>query len=214
MPNRNLRRLRLLGAFALVAMLGYPCPATGDQPPATWPPVVAMVKSFDFPVASNAALSLKLLGADGRALYRLDCHTWRYERDKDFSYSGDFECRLTSLYAKEVYSTLLTDDPHQSRDWESRARVLAQELVGQCAGYAEYGRIRTFRLRGMRLRLEFGHIRTVESPDNATRGPWALRSFRLRVSVERDNDARSPIAERVSVPVPPPECGSGYRSSR
>jgi hypothetical protein len=214
MSNGTLRRLGLLGVCAITAILClcHAHEAKGDQPPTIWPVVVALHRSFDFSDASSAAVSLEIFGGDGDALYRLDCHTWRYEGDHDFDYSGDFECRLTSLYAKDVYSTLLTDNLRQSRDWESRARILAQELVGRCADYVEYGRIRSFRLRGTRLRLEFSNVKTVKSPESATRGPWALRSFRVRVSVEPDRGARSPIAEGVKVAVPPPSCGPGYRS--
>jgi len=218
MPDWDLRRVSLLvsllvGAYALAVFLGQAHGASADQRLATWPTIMGMRKVFDFPDARRAGLSLEILGIDGDALYRLDCHTWRYEQDRDFDYSGDFECRLVPLYGKEMYSTLLTDNPRQSRDWESRGRFLVQELRGRCADYPEYGRVRTFRLRGMRLRLELSNVRVVRSIDNATRGPWVLSSFRLLVSAEPDVDARGAIAERVGAAAPPPECGPGYRAN-
>ncbi len=180
--------------------------------PVSWLPVAPLERTFDFPDASQAEVSLAIPGRDGQALYRLECHTWRYEKDPDFDYSGDFECRLTSSYAKEEYSTLLTDDPNQSRDWQSRGRFLVPELVGRCGDYPEYGRARNFRLRGMRLRLELKDVNVIRSLEGATRGPFALRSFRLVVKVEPDPEASSTIAEPARVPKPPPQCGAGYRS--
>lgn len=198
-----------LALGTLVGLGTQPASANGSR---AWPAVAPVERHFDFPDAGVAALSLALRGQDGRPLYRLECHTWLHEKDPDFDYSGDFECRLTSTYSKERYSTLLTDDPKQSRDWQSRGRFLVPEIVEKCGAYPEYGRIRTFRLRGARLRLELKDVRVHASVENATRGALALRSFGLVVLVHPDPEARSPIAESPNVAPPPPECGPGYRS--
>jgi hypothetical protein len=177
-----------------------------------WPVVAPLNEVFRFSDARTAEVGLWLQGVDGSKLYRLECHPWLYEKDRDFNYSGDFECRLTSASPKESYSTLLTDNPKQSRDWESRGRFLVPELVGECGGYPQYGRVRTFRLRGMQLRLEIKEIKLRHSTDNATKGPLALESFTLSVAVHSDPNARSQIAEPAKVTAPPPACGAGYRS--
>ncbi len=88
-----------------------------------WPTVAPVKKIVDFPDATHAELSLDLRGNGDQSLYRLECHTWSYD-NRDFDYSGDFECRLIPLYAATEYSTLLTDDPGATADWESRARFL------------------------------------------------------------------------------------------
>jgi hypothetical protein len=129
-----------------------------------------------------------------------------YEGDPSFDYSGDFECRLTPLYTTTRYSTLLTDNQQQTRDWESRARFLAPELTGRCGDFAEYGRVRTFRLRGMSIRLSLGGIKISADPS------FPLRSFRFAVAVTPDASAVTEIAEPVDAPLPPAQCGGGYRS--
>jgi hypothetical protein len=136
---------------------------------------------------------------EGGALYRLECHGGGYEGDPQFDYSGDFECRLASLYTEDPYSTLFTENPNQSRDWQSRARFLAEELIGACAEYPEYGRIRTFRLRGMRITLGLADITFVlREPSGAeVSSPPALESFRFDLRVEPDGTAGSAIAEPV-----------------
>jgi len=201
------------GLVSLAALWGTFAGLTSvDKARSNWPVVAPANEVFHFPDARTAEVVLWLHGADGTKLYRLECHPWLYEKDRDFNYSGDFECRLTSASSMERYSTLLTDNPTQSRDWESRGRFLVPELMGECGGYPEYGRVRTFRLRGMQLRFEIKDIKLRSSTDNATQGPLALESFSFSVAVRSDPNARSPIAEPVKVTAPPPACGGGYRS--
>src|SRR5207245_11632673 len=91
----------------------------------------------------------------GAPVYRLQCHSAEYSGgDHDFAYSGDFECRLSSVGNRDRYSTLLTEDAHQSRDWESRGRFFAQNLRGSCASIPDFGAVRKFKLRGMDLTLK------------------------------------------------------------
>ena len=56
-----------------------------------------------------------------------------YAGDPDFDYSGDFECRLSSVGDHDTYSTLLTEDAHQNRDWESRGRFFSADRSGVLA---------------------------------------------------------------------------------
>jgi hypothetical protein len=142
--------------------------------------------------------------ARGKELYRLNCAMFGYAGDPDFEYSGDFECRLTSLVALSSYSTLLTDDPHQSRDWESRGRFLADELVGSCARYPEYGAVRHLRLRGMRITLSLADIVLDMNPGvMSAKASIGLSSFRFAFSVEPDSTAQSEIAELPGYEQPP-----------
>ncbi len=170
-----------------------------------WPQIVPLQKSVSFPDARQAEATLEILGVDGKPLYLLQCHTKEYEGDRAFVYSGDFECRLKSLYELDKYSTLLTEDPLQSRDWESRARVFAEELLGACGRYPEYGRVRHFRLRRMRLTFEFSDLRFERrSIREVWEGkPAELRSFHFGVRVEPDPGALSTIAEPAPFAEPP-----------
>lgn len=169
-------------------------------------------KVFNVSNGQDPNVLFEVKARDGRGLYRLECHNWKYEGDQGFTYSGDFECRLTPRDAVTAYSTLLTDDVNSTRDWESRARFLVPELVGTCASYAEYGRIRNFRLRGMRLQLALTQVR-FDSHLPSTAPPLGeLASFRLSVTVQKDASATSEIAEPAVVKGLPAICGDGYRS--
>ena len=170
-----------------------------------WPEVVPLQKSVYFADAHRAEAKFTVTGTDETPLYLIECHTWEYEGDRDFDYSGDFECRLKSLYSKDTYSTLFTDNPKQSRDWESRARFLAEELVGKCGDYPEYGRVRHFRLRGMKITLTMDDLRFKVSngSDAAKQQRPQLDSFLFGLQVESDPSALSAIAEPVPFAEPP-----------
>lgn len=197
----------LVGAVVLVIGL-----VVSDASAMLWPAITPVSATYAFPSIRQAAVLLDVPGVDGRILYRLECHNWMYQKDRDFDYSGDFECRLTSKYSVEAYSTLLTEDIDQSRDWQSRARFFASELIGSCGSNPEYGRVRSFRLRGMRIVLELMDIRVGNSADNPTRGGLALKSFGFMVKVEPDWSANSAITERPNATPPAPECEQGYIS--
>ena len=108
---------------------------------------------FDVPDVSKASVSLDLKSTDGEPIYRIQCHSAGYTGDPGFDYSGDFECRLSMIGYDNTYSTLLTEDINQSRDWESRGRFFAADLRGKCAQIPEFGVTRSFQLRGMDLTL-------------------------------------------------------------
>jgi hypothetical protein len=91
----------------------------------------------------------------------------------------------------------LTDNPFQSRDWESRARFFAYELTGKCGDYPDFGLIRHFRLRGMQLTLSLSNVVIVSGH---------LRSLDLAVRAAVDHSAVSAIAQ-PSPHRPPPRPG-------
>jgi hypothetical protein len=159
-----------------------------------WPAVRSLEQTFDFTDASQARLELPILGESNKPLYVLLCiGKGLFHTDRHFDHSGDFECRLNSTYSQDHYSTLLTYDPVQERDWESRGRFLWPEVLGSCGRYPEYGRIRNFRLRGMQLTLEIANtppVPTATAPDE-------IKSFRLRGQVQPDPTAYSTIAAPV-----------------
>jgi len=192
----------------------------GPQNGYAWPNVVGMKKSVDFPVAKNAIVELPVLGTQGRPLYVLECRGRGINIDRDFEYTGDFECRLKSLYTIDRYSTLLTEDPLQERSWESRGRFLSEELTAGCSEYPEYGRLRHFRLRGMTLTLELSQMSFEDLPRPGDQERAKLLSaFRLTVVVQPDPDALSTIAEEAPFAPPSPLTSEGnvvrgYRCDR
>lgn len=175
------------------------CPATMAVSAEAYPAVRALQRTLEVPDVSRADVVLDIRSIDGAPVYRLQCHSAGYLGDPNFDYSGDFECRLSPIESPDAFSTLLTEDPNQSRDWESRGRFFAAQLREPCAAVPQFGASRTFRLRGMSLDLQ------IKDPVFDRSGK--LRSLRLVVSVRPDPLARRPIAEAVALPKDaPPEC--------
>jgi len=171
----------------------------------TWPAVRPFHKIFHFADASKAELGEKLKGTDGAILYSIDCHTGTYDLDPAFHYSGFFACKLQSLPPDPLYSTLLTDDPVQVRDWQGRGRFLTPQIEGACGDYPEFGRVRHFRLRGFRITLSISQVSYSRSDQ-----PWGREltmlppaSFSFEIDVEPDAAAVSRIALDVPFAEPP-----------
>ncbi len=164
-----------------------------------WPEVTPLQKHFHFANAHEANADVYIHGLDGKPLYLLKCRTGEYEGDPDFNYSGDFQCRLISLY-EDALSTSMTENPFATTDHETRARVFAEELWGQCGDYPEYGRVRHFRLLGMKLTFKFSEVIFDRKQGRSSRAGdegVSLRSFGFDVQVNPDKDALSVIAEPV-----------------
>jgi len=161
----------------------------------SYPTVLSVQREFDVSDVGEANVSLNLSSKEGRPIYRVQCHSAEYTGDPEFDYSGDFECRLSSLEHRTVYSTLLTEDVNQSRDWERRGRFFAADLQGECAHIPDFGATRSFELRGMSLTL---HIVDPTFTDNK------LRSLKLTITVRPDSQAVRPIAKAVPLPTESP----------
>ena len=189
-----------LCVICLVSILGLRGISLADQPIATlrWPAIVSFHKQFHFSDAQHARADITLSSANGKALYLLRCQGREASVDHEFDFSGDFECRLKSLYSAEVYSTLLTDDPEQHHDWDRRGRFLAEEIVGPCGTVPDYGRVRIFRLRHMRIRLEMSNIILQQGSKPGTAERPRLRSFDFSLDARLDSAAQSAIAAVVS----------------
>lgn len=172
----------------LLACWGVPL-ALGAQ---FYPAVSPLRRTFEVPDVEKADVVLLIRTPEGTPVYKLQCHSAGYTGDPDFNYSGDFECRLSSVEPRDVYSTLLTEDVNQSRDWESRGRFFAAQLRGACASVPDFGADRDFKLRGMDLELKITYPMFTQA--------GRLRSLRLTVTVRPDSEARRPIAEIVPLP--------------
>jgi len=170
-----------------------------------WPAPEPIEYTYQFEDASKAELRMSIkrhtlykIGryshyGPGKDLYWIECHQPDFS-DDEFSWSGAFECRLISRFVVDRYPNLLTDNPDMMADWDSRGRFLTEELLGNCANYPEYGRVRHFRLRGMRITLEMSNIKWLVEPADAAVSP-ELESFDFSISVEPDKKATSRIAE-------------------
>ncbi len=179
-------------SFWIWGMFVYCCWAVLSLAAQTYPTVRELRRTFDVQAVDRSDVRLTVKSRDGNPLYELQCHSAGYTGDADFDYSGDFECRLSSVGGQNVYSTLLTEDSHQSRDWESRGRFFASDLRGACALIPEFGATRTFRLRGMILTLQITNQRFSEH--------GKLKSLKLIVAVRPDPESTAPIAAVVPFP--------------
>ena len=179
-------------SFWIWGMVVYCCCAVLTLAAQAYPAVRALRRTFDVQAVGRSDVRLTVKSRNGNPLYELQCHSAGYTGDPEFDYSGDFECRLSSVGGQNEYSTLLTEDSHQSRDWESRGRFFASDLRGACALIREFGATRTFRLRGMVLTLQITDQRFSEN--------GKLRSLKLIVAVRPDPGSITPIAAVVPFP--------------
>jgi hypothetical protein len=83
------------------------------------------------------------------------------------------------------------------RDWDSRGRFFAEQLVGECGEHPDYGHTRTFQLRGMRFTLTIQdaevQLKSIDHQSPLRRD--VLGRFVFRVEVAPDPAARSRVAE-------------------
>jgi hypothetical protein len=179
---------------------------TGHAQPgeSAWPDIVPLDASIYFADASKASAQFKILDPKGKPLYILDCRNWRMASGIDFDYSGDFECRLTSTYSRDPTTSLLSE-PQHTKSWESRGRALGDEMIEKCANYPEYGRVRHFRLRRMKIIFAFDELRfkSFEDPSRPKLKKFEFQSLRFTLRVERDPAAHSSIAESTPLAYPP-----------
>lgn len=150
-----------------------------------WPGVQPFEATFHVADPRNPFIRAAIADSAGRPLYLFVCRGAEQTERPDIVYAGTLDCRLMAAAGGEVEENLLVEDEGLSA-WYSRGRMFPYELAGICAEYPEYGRVRHFSLRGMRLTLSF---------ENATfAGADTLRQFDVRVSVVPDLSATTAIA--------------------
>jgi len=195
----------LISVILSVLLTGLFAAGHGQAGESSWPDIAPLEVSVYFADVSKASALFKILGPKGKPLYVLQCYNWRNPRDRDFNYSGDFECRLTSTYAHDPADTLLSE-PHHTREWQSRGRVLGDELAGKCADYPEYGKVRHFRLRKMKITFVFDELsfQPFRDPSTPKVKKLEFQSLRFTLKVEPDPAALSAVAEPVPFTHPPP----------
>lgn len=155
------------------------------------------VDSVDTPV------SMEIADAAGHPAYRVECHNGYYDDEHTIDYSGDFQCGLFAARGDTVANLLPTATrDEESSDWFNRGRMLASQLAGRCASYPEYGAIRHFRVRGMRLTFEFRKLAWAPSTGAQPR----LNGFTVDLSADPDPSAHTRQAAIVRVVKPPASC--------
>lgn len=174
------------GAAMLVALatsLGSQ-PVTGRE----WPSVQPLQRqvSVDFR-GEQIQIDIPIRATDGRVIYDFACRggSERYLDALPGNWVGPLMCTLAEGDRPTEESLLSEDD---SAAWFSRGEFRGEDLVGDCGRYPEYGRRRSFRVRGMRITLEAREVHT-DSVD-------VVRSFLLSVSVVPDPTATTAQAEQ------------------
>lgn len=166
-----------------------------------WPVIQPLALKYHFGSMREAKLKALINAETGKPQYVLECHSFQnVPQTSEFMYSGDFECRLHSFNDKDRESTLLTELPDADKDWESRGRFLAGQLLPPCGGYKDLGTERTFRLRGFKLELILTNVAFNAGQPSFSGTAPALKSFGLEVRAESDSTATSPIASRPALP--------------
>jgi hypothetical protein len=217
------RMMRLVGVLSAVVIALAAAGSYSGLPSRTfqWPQITPVHKSFYFPDAWRASAALEIKGTDATPLYRLQCYGEKADRNPsdlrlhpDALYSGEFDCHLYALSSHTEWDTLLTDITLPGGEAYSRAVVGATDFVGACSNYPEYGLVRHFRLRGMRITFTYSDVKTKEylTSNGAPYPPGTprvelpeLTSFRFTVDIVPDPTAVSTIAEPVPFAPPPPK---------
>jgi hypothetical protein len=166
-----------------------------------WPPVVPVHRVFTFIHPGQGRRDTPVLvfvpRTEGGTVYKLECHNGNYDDQREMTFSGDFQCALYALEGGRVSSgNLLADSTHD------RGRMLSVQLSDRCGAYPEFGLVRHFRVRGMRVTLEFGGLQW--STSNEDEG---LDQFTVDLSVEPDLSAVTETSETAAAPRPPIGCG-------
>lgn len=176
------KRMFILPAMLLIMSSAY---ATSN-----WPRVKPEFYSFHIALpASDPQVIITISDKTGKALYQLQCGTDETPNE-DFAYSGDFECMLQTIPPDYTYSTLFTEIRHQDRDWESRARFFTNEVTAPCDEVPDFGKVRSFRLRGMKVTLAMSNVVLSGAGKNQK-----LKSFDFIVTVAGDPTAMTAIAQ-------------------
>jgi hypothetical protein len=134
-------------------------------------------------------VSLTIRTPAGSPAYTIECGTLDTPTSS-FAYSGEFECLLQTVPPNYSFSTYFTENPHQDRDWESRARFFADEVADPCGEIPDFGRIRTFSLRGMKVTLTMSNITFSSQGKGQT-----ITAFDFLIRVENDSTATTQIAK-------------------
>ncbi len=166
-----------------------------DEP--VWPQIVGLEKEYQFEYANEAQVYLTLRDENGTPKYLLECGSIFYDGNSNVYFSGDFECRLESLYSTETVSTLFAYDKEHTRDWENRALFYAEHFVGDCRRSPYGGEPRVLRLRSMKIVLEIFDEELAFEEVEGRRRYARFVSFRFRVRVSRDDDAIRHITDEI-----------------
>lgn len=181
--------LRKASILALLLCFLLPCAFAQES---EWPKVASFTQSYSVNLDDGlVAIDLPFTTVDGSVQYLFWCRGGpddildaMTERE-GINYVGPLMCVLNEGVVRYEGSLLAEDGVGP---WHTRGMFGLSDLLGDCSNYPEFGRNRSFRLRGFVLKLVAEDIEV--SSDNRWRG------FRLIVSLQADPTATSDQAER------------------
>ena len=169
-----------------------------------WPLIKPVQEHYEFADVKKARLSLVIRGLDNRPLYRFHCNGMSALEPEDADSWADFSCHLHSVYTRDKIESLLIENASVPREATSRGEIWSHFLRGQCADYPDWGRIRSFRLRGMRLTFVLSNMKFAIDPTDplSRKTEPLLESFQFKVTVVPDPKAHSAIAAPSAYELP------------
>jgi hypothetical protein len=188
---------------ALAAMLAL---AWGPSAMAqdTWPAIRSLSVTIPVTIRADGAaqrIEQAIVAPSGTVLYEFRCRagtTAQLDALGDAegeNYVAPLVCALGQAGEPGLGALLAEDDVALHA---TRGQVRAEELEGACGRYPEFGRVRHFRLRGMRLTLIFSRV-VAEREGNFLRTSMQLRA-------EPDPGAHLSQAERPGYLPPEADC--------
>lgn len=195
-------RLRGLIIVCLAVAPGH------GQMSVAWPAIRPLHESRTYVLAADSDTPLKALlrTVSGIPAYQLECHNGNYDDMSFINFSGDFQCVLFSLDGdhRTSWNLLASDDPsEQGSDSFNRGRMTSNQVRGECGEIPDYGRVRRFRLRGMRITFEFKNLQWT-APAEPSKARLSAFTFVLDISPEPG--ATSATAEKPQAPWPGAPC--------
>lgn len=182
-------RTSILG-FALIFSVF--CATAADR---HWPAVRKVHFVFHFSQGKDDTFSATIDSLQGKPLYRFECAdaegSKRLGTASDV-WSGDLECHLLSVNPEHpAYQSLLVSasDPSVSA---GRGVFLAYMLKNKCATYPDWGLVRQFRLRGMKVILSLSDV--VYEPYSKQAYYEGIKAATLTIDVLPDPTATSSLA--------------------
>jgi len=180
-PRRRLART--LAGLAMWCSFELPGLASAQS----WPVVQPLHASFRVEETAASAVEALVRDVDGDALYRFSCRDAPGRGSRDGTDRGVLDCTLQDARRSDPHDLLVEAREVEDAEAFRRDRVSASELLGDCASYPEYGRLRHFRLRGMALTLSFEDVRIgARDADGAP----TLAAYTLELSVDADPSAK------------------------